>query len=259
MTLKPARRPASSLLLLLRLLLVLLLLLIFCAGHQQRFCVDNMATSRSSSAQYVTPRGNSAEDIEGNSFLNHFSSRHSLQMGAPKQQQQDSQEQHWVDQQQWEQEQEQQRLLLQQQMQQKQQQQGAPEGQQQQGAGGAEGEYVAPLDTEKLNQAVLQHLWQQQQQQQPSEDLNKMVGEGEWESPRKGASWVYTRAMSDYTGFMQMPAADSEEPPEKQPSGLQAINSGIYVPGVKQWNAATNTPVLPVGEESKKISRLNKL
>ena len=204
----------------------------------------------------MTPRGNFAEGTEGNNFLKHLHHGQVVQMEAPQQQQQQgSEEHHWVDQRQWE---ERQRRNLAQQQQQL--NEGSPYWQQQKGE--TQAHYDAPLDTDKLTLAVLQHLQQQPQLQQQTEDLNKMVGEGEWKAPRKGSSWVYSRALSGYTGFTskqataaEAAAADNSEQLQKQSTGLQAVNSGIYVEGVKQWNATTNSPVLPVGEEGKNRGR----
>lgn len=199
-------------------------------------------SSRASSALFVTPRGGSQDDIEtsgAEQFRFHYGPR--TQMEAPEdasQQPQQEAQQHeqWVDQQQWEKEQQMQQQL----------------GQQWQGYGQPEQETFypqeAPQTAEALTAAVMTQL--QQQHMQP-EDLSKMVGEGEWQKPvDKAPSWKYTRALSSYTGFSSKRQEETGRPEvQTQMSGVQMQNSGIYVEGVHQWNAVTNTPVEPLTQE----------
>nr|AET50869.1 hypothetical protein [Eimeria tenella] len=205
-----------------------------------------MESSRGSSSLYVTPRGVSTDDMEAtNISLRHFYSGQNVQKEAPEQKQQGaSQEQHWVDQQQWELEQQQQY----QQYQQQQQQYGYPQWQQ----GGGDSAF---MNADALNQAAMQQL---QQNTVETEDLSKMVGEGEWQRPpATSPSWDYTRALSSYTGFTskRFDRECSKLGMQTQTSGIQMRNSGIYVPGVTQWNAVTNTPVEPLGGEARTLER----
>ncbi|OEH77290.1 hypothetical protein cyc_06722 [Cyclospora cayetanensis] len=110
-----------------------------------------------------------------------------------------------------------------------------------------------PGDTAALTQAVMQQL---QQSPSPTEDLSQMIGENEWQRlPAKTPSWNYTRALSSYTGFTakRPDTAPQEEDIHKQASGVQLQNSGIFVEGISQWNAATNSPVRPLRKESKHV------
>ncbi|XP_026192337.1 uncharacterized protein LOC34622826 [Cyclospora cayetanensis] len=108
-----------------------------------------------------------------------------------------------------------------------------------------------PGDTAALTQAVMQQL---QQSPSPTEDLSQMIGENEWQRlPAKTPSWNYTRALSSYTGFTakRPDTAPQEEDIHKQASGVQLQNSGIFVEGISQWNAATNSPVRPLRKETR--------
>lgn len=207
-------------------------------------------SSRASSDMFVTPRSGSHDEVEisnAEQFSFHYGPR--MQMEAPEyasqQPQQDAQQQEqWVDQRRWEQEQQ-----MQQQLQQPLNQQWQEQGQSNQQLFPPP---EHPQNVEVLTAAVIEQL--QQQQIQP-EDLSKMVGEGEWQKPAgKAPSWKYSRALSSYTGFSSKREEETGKPEvQTLTSGIQMQNSGIYVEGVHQWNAVTNTPVEPLTQEARAL------
>ncbi|KAL8451641.1 hypothetical protein Emed_001803 [Eimeria media] len=213
----------------------------------------------SSSAMFVTPRSSSLEDIETNSASRtKFHQGAKMQTEAPEDQSQLPEEK-WVDQQQWEEEQ---RARQQQQQEQRQQQQQQQEEQQEEQEVHDEEQPTTvypPTDvtqnTEVLNQVVMEQL---QQVPAQHDDLDRMVGEGEWQQPLgKKQSWNYSRADSSVNGFSSRggmeTAAACRSLSQSQMSGIQMQNSGIYVEGVQYWNASTNMPVEPMGQEAPQI------
>ncbi|KAL8428130.1 hypothetical protein Efla_005833 [Eimeria flavescens] len=214
--------------------------------------MSRKVSSRSSSSMFVTPRSSSLEDMEtGGAGRSRFQRGANMQRAAPDSQAQQQRER-WVDQQQWEEEQRLREQQLQQQQQQGQhwQQDGESAYQQQQNL------FRPPVDltgnTEALTQAVMEQL---QQNPVAHEDLNRMVGEGQWQQPT-GTAWNYSKANSLYNGFSSraMEKGASGLPLEQsQMSGVQMQNSGIYVPGLQYWNAVTNMPVDPMGQEAPPI------
>lgn len=213
-------------------------------------CANEMSSnysSRGSSALFVTPRGTSLDDVEASDSVQLMfqpgARMHMEAPGTPAKQQPGDQQQHWVDQQQWEQEQ-------QMQAQQFQAQQWHDQWHHEQATGYPS---EAEQTTEALTEAVAKQL---QKQPMQAEDLSKMVGEGEWQKPpAKTPSWSYSRALSSYTGFTSK-TIDKPATPELQTqmSGVQMQNSGIYVEGVHHWNATTNMPVQPLGQEGMCVS-----
>lgn len=72
------------------------------------------------------------------------------------------------------------------------------------------------------------------------EDLSRMVGEGEWQKPlEQEKKAALTRQFSTGPGFQPKASAA-----ERNAAPFCFADSGIYVPGLKHWNAATNAPVL---------------
>ncbi|KAL8446788.1 hypothetical protein Emag_004549 [Eimeria magna] len=211
----------------------------------------------SSSAMFMTPRSSSLDDIETSSASRtKFHHGAKMQKEAPEDQSQ-LPEERWVDQQRWEEEQRARQQLQQQQQQRaeqheyQQEQQEAPHQEQ-------PTTVYPPTDvtqnTEALNQAVMEQL---QQLPVKHDDLDRMVGEGVWQQPLgKKQSWKYSRADSSVNGFSSrgMEGAVGRSLTQSQMSGIQMQNSGIYVEGVQYWNASTNMPVEPLGQEGKNKS-----
>ncbi|KAL8275224.1 hypothetical protein Esti_000808 [Eimeria stiedai] len=206
----------------------------------------------SSSAMFVTPRSSSLDDMETSSAA-HTKFQHGtkVQMEAPEDQWQLPEEK-WVDQQRWEEEQRawQQQLQPAEHQEDQQEAQKAPDQEQ-------PTTMYPPVDvtqnTEALNQAVMDQL---QQLPVAHDDLDRMVGEGEWQQPLdKKLSWNYSRADSSVNGFASrgMEVAAARSLTQSQMSGIQMQNSGIYVEGLEYWNASTNMPVEPMGQEAPQI------